>query len=99
MQEQQDTFQEQLATLVAEGKLLEEDANALLAQAGQQFSVEAAAIIAKAGELRERGADIMNVHTEKSMELRKNVRQFAEETPAIAAQMIKNWLKGAEERA
>lgn len=42
------------------------------------------------------GADIMEMQTEKSMELRKDVRKFAEENPEIAAQMVKNWLKEGE---
>lgn len=44
------------------------------------------------------GANIMNIRTEKSMELRKDIRQFADENPEIAAQMVKGWLKGGEER-
>lgn len=44
-----------------------------------------------------RGANIMDLHTERSMELRKDVREFAEENPEIAAQMVKSWLKGGEE--
>ncbi len=44
-----------------------------------------------------RGANIMDLHTERSMELRKDVRQFAEENPEIAAQMVKSWLRGGEE--
>ncbi len=43
------------------------------------------------------GADIMEINTEKSMELRKVVRQFAQNNPEIAAQMVKSWLKGDEE--
>ena len=43
------------------------------------------------------GADIMDLNTEHSMELRRDVRQFAEDNPAIAAQMVKNWLRGSEE--
>lgn len=39
------------------------------------------------------GADIMDMETEKSMELRKDVRKFAEENPEIAAQMVKAWLR------
>ena len=39
------------------------------------------------------GADIMEINTEKSMELRKTVRQFAQNNPEIAAQMLKNWLR------
>ena len=42
------------------------------------------------------GADIMEMQTEKSMELRKDVRKFAEENPEIAAQMVRNWLKEGE---
>ena len=45
------------------------------------------------------GADIMEVNTEKSMELRKNVRQFAQNNPEIAAQMVKAWLKGEDTSA
>ena len=44
-------------------------------------------------------SDIMDLHAERSMELRKDVRQFAEDNPAIAAQMIKNWLRGGEDHA
>lgn len=45
------------------------------------------------------GADIMEVNTEKSMELRKVVRQFAQNNPEIAAQMVKAWLKGEDTSA
>ncbi len=38
-------------------------------------------------------ADIMEMKTEKSMELRRDVRKFAEDNPEIAAQMVKNWLR------
>lgn len=40
------------------------------------------------------GADVMSLQTEKSMELRKDVRQFADDNPEIAAQMIRTLLKG-----
>lgn len=43
------------------------------------------------------GADIMDVHTEKSMELRRSVRELAEANPEIAAQAIKALLRGDEE--
>lgn len=43
------------------------------------------------------GADIMDLRTERSMELRKEVRTFAENNPEIAAQMVKSWLRGGEE--
>lgn len=43
------------------------------------------------------GADIMDVHTERSMELRKSVREMAETSPEIAAQVIKALLRGDED--
>ena len=64
-------------------------------QALEQFTPNMVAV--GAGEIADTGADIMNLNTERSMELRKDVRQFAEENPAIAAQMVKNWLRGSEE--
>jgi len=45
------------------------------------------------------GADIMEMNTEKSMELRKTVRQFVQNNPEVAAQMLKTWLRGGEEES
>ena len=45
------------------------------------------------------GADIMEVNSEKSMELRQEVRKFVQNNPEIAAQMVKAWLKGEESGA
>ncbi|MDE7262304.1 MAG: hypothetical protein K2N78_09650 [Oscillospiraceae bacterium] len=45
----------------------------------------------------EGGADIMEINTEKSMELRKTVRQFVQNNPEVAAQMLKTWLRGEED--
>lgn len=44
----------------------------------------------------EAGADVMDLEMERSMELRKDIRQFASDNPEIAAQMIKAWLKGGD---
>ena len=49
------------------------------------------------GEQPATGADIMELNTEKSMELRKTVRQFAQNNPEIAAQMVKAWLRGEDD--
>ncbi|MBD5162045.1 MAG: hypothetical protein HDT14_08555 [Oscillibacter sp.] len=43
------------------------------------------------------GADIMEINTEKSMELRKTVRQFVQNNPEVAALMLKSWLKGGDD--
>lgn len=48
-------------------------------------------------EIEQVGADVMGLHTERSMELRKDIRQFADSNPEIAAQMVKLWLRGGEE--
>ena len=45
----------------------------------------------------ESGADIMEINTEKSMELRQSVRQFVQNNPEVAASMLKTWLRGEEE--
>ena len=47
----------------------------------------------------ETGADVMDLELERSMELRKDIRQFASDNPEIAAQMIKVWLKGGDGNA
>lgn len=65
--------------------------------AEEAAAAEAAAAIIAAAPTG--GADIMEVNTEKSMELRKNVRQFAQNNPEIAAQMVKAWLKGEDTSA
>lgn len=70
---------------LAKQKALEEEMMAAEALA----AAEAAAVLPATG-----GADIMEINTEKSMELRQSVRQFAQNNPEIAAQIVKAWLKG-----
>ena len=70
-----------IALMLAEEQRLAEEAAA--AEEAARLAAEAAA-----------AADIMDVHTEESMQMRQDVRQFVEENPSIAAQMIKNWLRG-----
>jgi len=63
--------------------------------AAKKAAEEAAAALA--GAAPKQGAQIMDMHSERSMELRKDVRQFAEENPEIAAQMVKAWLRGGDD--
>lgn len=63
-----------------------EEAEAFMAAAG--LSVD--------GESPETGANVMDLEMERSMELRKDIRQFVSDNPEIAAQMIKTWLKGGD---
>ena len=67
-----------------------EEAEALLRVAGLGL---------EGGEAPETGADAMDPELERSMELRKDIRQFASDNPEIAAQMIKVWLKGGDGNA
>ena len=43
------------------------------------------------------GADVMALQTEKGMELRKEVRQFASDNPELAAQLIRGWMRGGDD--
>ena len=47
-------------------------------------------------EPEELAADVMSIKNERSMELRKDIRKFADESPEIAAQIVKNLLKGGD---
>ena len=49
------------------------------------------------GEGGEEGADIMDMDSEAGMELRMKIREFTEENPQVAAQMIRSWLRGESE--
>lgn len=40
--------------------------------------------------------DIMEMQTERSMELRQDIRKFTESNPEIAAQMIRNWMRESD---
>lgn len=67
------------------------------AQAQQQAALdEMLAAVGFAPAADGKHADVMTLQTEKSMELRKEIRQFANDNPEIAAQMVRSWLKGAE---
>lgn len=39
------------------------------------------------------GANVMDLHTERSMELRQSIREFVDENMEVAALLIKSWLK------
>lgn len=39
------------------------------------------------------GANVMDLHTEKSMELRQSIRDFVDENMEVAALLLKSWMK------
>ena len=62
----------------------------------EQQQAELAALMKNAEEDEETAADVMEIQNEKSMELRKDIRRFADESPEIAAQIVKNLLRGGD---
>ena len=39
------------------------------------------------------GANVMDLHTERSMELRQSIRDFVDENMEVAALLLKSWMK------
>lgn len=80
--------------------LAEEEAQqAALAEAEQERLAAEAALAEAMGMPQTElvGADVMSLQTEKSMELRQDIRQFVEENPEVAAQLLKTWLRGGDD--
>lgn len=65
-------------------------------QEEEAAAVAAAAAAAAEGMAPADGADIMDLNTEKSMELRKDLRTFVGNNPEIAASLLRNLMKGGE---
>ena len=71
------------------------------AEAQQQMEFDMDAFLAAAAksqmENNEAGADVMSMQSERSIELRQDIRRFAEDNPEIAAQMLRTWLRGDDD--
>lgn len=67
------------------------------AQASQVDDLLAAVGLSGQAADGNKGADVMEIQSEQSMQLRKDIRQFASENPEIAAQMVRNWLRGGDD--
>ncbi len=67
----------------------------------EEAAAQAAAMLANDPLVQQQvvqtGADIMTLQSEKNMELRKDIRQFASDNPEIAAQMVRGWLRGGDD--
>ncbi len=59
-----------------------------VAQAGEDTSSE---------ESPDLNNELLGLQNEKGIELKENIRQFAEDNPEISAKLIKLWLKGGEQ--
>lgn len=71
----------------------EEQMATLLDALGEEGAEIPAAAIAE-GEEQE--PEVLDAETERAMDLRQQIRDFAEQSPEIAAQMLRNWLNGGE---
>ncbi len=71
----------------------------LLAEQEQAAAVEELMAAVGISTAEPAGADVMSLQSEKSMALRQDIRQFAEENPEIAAQLVKVWLRGDDDNA
>ena len=45
-----------------------------------------------------KSVDIMAPNLMRTMDLRKDVRKFADDNPEMAAQMLRNWLREGDEK-
>lgn len=86
--------------LAAAALAAEEEAQQAALEESEQERLEAEAALAEVMGMPQAelvGADVMSLQTEKSMELRQEIRQFVEENPEVAAQLLKSWLRGGDE--
>ena len=85
---------------LAAAALAEEEAQRLALEEAEQERMAAEAALAEAMGMPQTelvGADVMSLQTEKSMELRQDIRQFVEENPEVAAGLLKTWLRGGDD--
>lgn len=85
---------------LAAAALAEEEAQQAALEEAEAERRQAEAALAEAMGMPQTelvGADVMSLQTEKSMELRQDIRQFVEENPEVAAQLLKTWLRGGDD--
>lgn len=82
--------QERMASLL---QALEGTENA---EGAEDAGEEPAETVEEDAEEDKAAMQILDAETERGMELRQQIREFAEQSPEIAAQMLRNWLNGGE---
>ena len=63
----------------------EEEVEELIEEEAEQEEVQA---------VLDMNEELLQLQNDRSMELKKNVREFAEQSAEISAQLLKNWLNG-----
>jgi flagellar M-ring protein FliF len=86
-----------IVILVVGGKKKKKKKQAELESQQAIEAVLAAAVGGGENPEEPKGADVMTLQSEKSMELRKSIRRFVDENPELASQMLKTWLRGGNE--
>lgn len=66
-------------------------------QENDNYDVDAYLAAVRNADVNDTGADVMSMQSERSIELRKDIRKFAEDNPEIAAQMLRGWLRGDDD--
>ena len=85
-QEAEQKAMEELLATAMPGKAIE------IGEDGQPIIVDAPPEVDKDGN-PVAGANVMDLHTERSMELRQNIRDFVDENMEVAALLLKSWMK------
>lgn len=74
----------------------QEEIASLLDALDEERAEGAQAALSAEREQEKQGEEVLSMESEKSMELRQQIRDFAEQSPEIAAQMLRSWLNGGE---
>ena len=77
----------------AERAVAEERERAAVAAAAAAAEGDAAAILEQMPNF-DFNKEILEFQNDRGMELKQHIRDFTEENPEIAAQLLKNWLNG-----
>ena len=85
-QEAEQKAMEELLSTAMPGKAIE------IGEDGQPIIVDAPVEVDEDGN-PVAGANVMDLHTEQSMELRQNIRDFVDENMEVAALLLKSWMK------
>lgn len=67
-------------------------------QAEAELAITSAPAFREEEELEKLNREIQEIQNDRGMELKRNIRDFAEQNPEISAQLLKAWLNGGGEQ-